>query len=90
MHTINDITGRGRYLIETATCLISVEVLLHPTGGYSAYTDISRSVPLCALGDVAARLLEIERRLNWLNARQARSANGSDAAESGDVTGTAV
>lgn len=88
MHQVHDITGRGRYLIETANCLISVEVLLHPTGGYTAYTDVSRSIPLCAMGPVARRLLEIERRIDWLNQR--RSQLTGNVASENEVTVEAV
>lgn len=89
MHQVNDIIGRGRYLIETADCLISVEVLLRPTGRYTAYTDVSRSIPLCVMGHVARRLLEIEARINWLNARQSQVLTGNVASEN-EVIGTAV
>lgn len=85
MHQVRDITGRGRYLIETANCLISVEVLLHPTGGYVAYTDVSRSVPHCALGDIAQTLLEIAAAINWLNVRGSQEAVMVE-----EVMGTAV
>lgn len=92
MHQVNDITGRGRYLIETANCLISVEVLLHPTGGYTAYTDVSRSIPLCALGAVAGQLQEIERRIDWLNTRQSQIGGGltGNVASEDEVVGAAV
>ncbi|NJN53682.1 MAG: hypothetical protein HC804_02350 [Anaerolineae bacterium] len=86
MHTVDDITGRGRYLIETGPCLISTEVLMHPSGQYTSYTDVSRSIPLAHVGDVVQALLEIAAAINWLNARQ----HQPECVSALDVMGTAV
>lgn len=90
MHTVNDITGRGRYFITVHYQVISVEVLIHPDGDYLAYTDVSRSIPLEALTAVADCLAQIAARVAWLNERGAGAGKAATAVVSGDVTGVAV
>lgn len=70
MHTVENITGRGVYLIAVGCNLIKVDVLLHPVHrGYIYYTDISRSIPGDDTVAIANCLCEIAGRLAWLNGR---------------------
>lgn len=83
MHQVDDITGRGTYLIAVGCNLIKVDVLHHPVHRrYIYYTDVSRSIPGDDTVAIADCLCEIAGRLAWLNNRPAA---GSGQALSGNV-----
>ncbi|MBX3058288.1 MAG: hypothetical protein KF770_17635 [Anaerolineae bacterium] len=72
MHTVEDINGRGVYLIAVGCNLIKVDVLHHPVHrGYIYYTDVSRSIPGDDTVAVADYLRRIAERMAWLSKRGA-------------------
>lgn len=71
MHTANDITGRGCYVLEIGNgpLVIRVDVLIMSSGRYTAYIDAGQSVPLDFLPALIEKLTAVQEQLAWLNGR---------------------